>query len=235
VKPGSNPGRRVILWRHGRTEWNVAGRVQGQTDIPLDEVGRQQAEEAAARLASLQPARIVSSDLSRAADTAGALAARTGLEVELDPRLRELAFGAREGLTWRESWERFPTEMQAWADGDETRIEGAETHAQAGARLDQALREHIEQLPLGETLVVVAHGAVLRTGALTFLGIAEQSWRQFGGLSNCHWSVLQEARWEDMSQWRLAEWNSGSLPEPVMSDDEADEPDPGLGKSGASR
>ena len=52
MKPGALLGRRVILWRHGRTEWNVAGRVQGQTDVPLDEVGRQQAADAAARLAS---------------------------------------------------------------------------------------------------------------------------------------------------------------------------------------
>ncbi|GAA3531839.1 histidine phosphatase family protein [Aeromicrobium flavum] len=228
-------GRRVIFWRHGRTEWNLAGRVQGQTDIPLDEVGRQQAVDAAARLASLAPSRIVSSDLSRAADTARALAERTGLEVETDPRLRELAFGAREGLTWRESWERFPAQMQAWADGDETQIEGAETHAQAGARLAGALHDYLDELPLGETLVVVAHGAVLRTGILAFLGIPESSWRQFGGLSNCHWSVLEEARYQDWSQWRLSEWNSGSLPEPVMSDDEADDPDPGLGNSGASR
>jgi len=222
VKPGAVAGRRVILWRHGRTEWNLAGRVQGQTDIPLDAVGRQQAVDAAARLAALMPSRIVSSDLSRAFDTASALGAVTGLEVEIDVRLRELAFGAREGLTWRESWERFPAEMQAWADGDETQIEGAETHAQAGARLAEALREHLESLPLGETLVLVAHGAVLRTGILSFLGIAEESWRQFGGLSNCHWSVLEESRYEDWSQWRLAEWNSGSLPEPVMSDDEAE-------------
>lgn len=214
--------RRVVLWRHGRTEWNVAGRVQGQTDIPLDEVGRQQAADAAARLASLQPHRIVSSDLSRAADTARALGARTGLAVEFDVRLRELAFGVREGLTWRESWERFPAQMQAWADGDDSQVEGAETHAQAGARLDAALRDHLEELPLDATLVLVAHGAVLRTGILTFLGIDEASWRQFGGLSNCHWSVLEESRHLDWSQWRLTEWNSGSLPEPVLSDDEAE-------------
>lgn len=222
MKPGAVAGRRVVLWRHGRTEWNLAGRVQGQTDIPLDEVGRQQAVDAAARLASLTPSRIVSSDLSRALDTAGALSAVSRIEVETDVRLRELAFGAREGLTWRESWERFPDQMQAWADGDETQIEGAETHAQAGARLDAALRDHLERLPMGQTLVVVAHGAVLRTGILTFLGIDESSWRMFGGLSNCHWSVLEEYRYGDWSQWRLAEWNSGSLPEPVMSDDEAE-------------
>lgn len=212
--------RRVILWRHGRTEWNVAGRVQGQTDIPLDEVGRRQAADAAARLASLRPDRIVSSDLSRAADTAQALAERTGLTVDLDPRLRELAFGVREGLTWQESWDRFPDQMKAWAEGDETQVEGAETHAQAGSRLAAALRDHLEVLPSGQTLVLVAHGAVLRTGALAFLGIPEPSWRQFGGLSNCHWSVLEEARYAGDPQWRLTEWNSGSLPEPVLSDDE---------------
>src|SRR5690606_26806950 len=121
------------------------GRVQGQTDIPLDEVGRRQAEEAAARLAALAPSRIVSSDLSRAADTARALARRVGLEVQTDPRLRELAFGAREGLTWQESWERFPEQMKAWSEGDETQIAGAETHAQAGARLDAALRDYLTE------------------------------------------------------------------------------------------
>lgn len=235
MKPGSILSRRVLLWRHGRTEWNVAGRVQGQTDIPLDEVGRQQAADAAARLASLAPYRIVSSDLSRAADTARALGRLTGIEVELDPQLRELAFGIREGLTWRESWERYPEQMQAWSDGDETQVEGAETHAQAGSRLSTALHRYLEEMPYGETLVVVAHGAVLRTGALAFLGVPEQSWRQIGGLSNCHWSVLEESRYEDWSQWRLSEWNTGSLPEPVMSDDEADEPDPGLGNSEPSR
>lgn len=220
MKPGSVLSRRVILWRHGRTAWNVAGRVQGQSDIPLDEVGQQQARDAAARLASLKPERIVSSDLSRAAETARALGDLTGVAVEHDQQLRELAFGVREGLTWRESWEKYPEQMQAWSDGDESRIDGAETHAQAGARFNTALRGYLEDMPYGETMVIVAHGAVLRTGVLTFLGVPEPSWRQFGGLSNCHWAVLEESSRGDWSQWRLSEWNSGSLPEPVMSDDE---------------
>ncbi len=221
MKPGGTAGRRVILWRHGRTEWNVAGRVQGQTDVPLDAVGRQQAADAAARLAALSPNRILSSDLSRAADTARALGARTGLEVEFDPRFRELAFGEREGLTWVESWQRFPEEMKAWAAGDQSQIVGAESYAQAGARFAAALTDYLAEVPVESTLVVVAHGAVLRTGALSFLGVPEPSWQQIGGLSNCHWSVLEESRYGDASLWRLAEWNSGSLPEPVLSDDEA--------------
>ena len=212
--------RQVVLWRHGRTEWNVAGRVQGQSDIPLDEVGREQAREAAARLAALQPHRIVSSDLMRAAETARILGDITGTEVELDARFREMNFGGREGLTWDEAWERFPDGMRAWVDGDETQIPGGETHRQAGERFAAALSEVLEELPDETVLVVVAHGAVLRTGACVFLDIPEPHWGTFGGLGNCAWSVLEQARYGGWSKWRMAEWNAGTLPEPVMSDDE---------------
>lgn len=211
--------RRVVLWRHGRTAWNVEGRIQGQSDTELDEVGVQQAADAAARLASLKPNRIVSSDLSRAASTAAALAAVTGLEVDHDPRLREMDFGAREGLTWHEAWTRFPAGMRAWVEGDETQIPDSETHEQAGGRLAAALRDHLEFLADDETLVVVAHGAVLRTGMCSFLDIPQSAWATFGGLSNCHWAVLEEVGPDFRRMWRLTEWNSGSLPEPVLSDD----------------
>jgi len=103
--------RQVVLWRHGRTEWNVAGRVQGQSDVPLDDIGREQARDAASRLATLRPHRIVSSDLVRASETAEILAELTSQEVELDIRLREMDFGAREGLTWRQAWDTFPDGM----------------------------------------------------------------------------------------------------------------------------
>ena len=109
--------RRIIIWRHGRTAWNLAGRVQGQTDVPLDDIGREQAREAAARLASLQPTRIVTSDLSRARETADELGQLTGLTVETDVRLRERSFGVREGLTMTEAWEQFPEHMARWAAG----------------------------------------------------------------------------------------------------------------------
>lgn len=212
--------RQVVLWRHGRTQWNVEGRVQGQSDIPLDEVGVAQAKAAASRLAALRPDRIVSSDLVRAADTARALGDLTGSEVELDPRLRELNFGEREGLTWREAWTTFPEGMKAWVEGDETQIPGSETHRQAGDRFAAALHDLLEDLPPEGVMVVVAHGAVLRTGACAFLDIPEVHWGTFGGLGNCSWSVLEESRHKDWFQWRLTEWNAGTLPEPVLSDDE---------------
>lgn len=212
--------RRVVLWRHGRTSWNVEGRVQGQTDISLDEVGRVQAKSAAARLASLAPDRIISSDLERARETAAELGRLTGLEVELDPRLRELNFGEREGLTWRESWERFPEQMRGLASGEEERFPGAETHAEAGARLASALGEAVADLDDDQTLVMVAHGAVLRVGTATFLGFPELTWRSFAGLSNCSWICIEQVRPDRDNRWRLTEWNAGTLPEPVLSDDE---------------
>ena len=222
--------RRIILWRHGRTEWNVAGRVQGQTDVPLDDVGLQQARESAARLATLRPSRILSSDLRRAADTAAALSELCGVPVETDARLRELEFGAREGLTWAEAWEQMPEGMQAWIEGDETKIPGSETHHEAGDRFAESLREHVEDLGADETLVVVAHGGVARVGACSFLGFPRGSWALFGGLNNCAWSVLEEVQNGSIMRWRIIEWNAGTLPQPIMSDDER----PGLGQSSPS-
>lgn len=222
--------RRIILWRHGRTEWNVAGRVQGQSDVPLDEVGQEQARASAARLATLCPSRILTSDLRRAADTAAVLGGLCEVEVEPDPRLREMDFGAREGLTWAESWEQMPDGMQAWIDGDESKIPGSETHVEAGDRFAAALREHTENLGADETVVVVAHGGVARVGACSFLGFPRDSWGSFGGLNNCAWSVLEEVQHKGARRWRIVEWNAGTLPEPVLSDDER----PGLGRPPAS-
>lgn len=96
-KPGR--GRRVILWRHGQTAWNVERRFQGTTDVELTETGVAQARRAARLLASLQPDAIVSSDLSRAANTAAELVALTGLQVTHDEALRETYAGLWQGLT----------------------------------------------------------------------------------------------------------------------------------------
>lgn len=213
--------RTIIIWRHGRTAWNLAGRVQGQTDVPLDDVGHEQARAAAARLASLRPTRIVTSDLMRARDTAEELGRLTGLPVETDARLRERRFGVREGLTMAEAWEQLPEHMARWAAGDEAGIPGSESSAAAGERFTSALREYVEQLGPDGTLVVVAHGGVTRAGTFTFLGFPRETWESFGGLSNCSWTVLEEKDLgNEQPRWRVVEWNAGTLPEPVMSDEE---------------
>jgi probable phosphoglycerate mutase len=226
--------RRVIIWRHGRTEWNLAGRVQGQTDVPLDDVGREQARSAAARLASLQPTRIVTSDLARARDTADELGRLTGVDVTTDIRFRERSFGVREGLTMAEAWEQFPEHMARWLAGDEAGIPGSESSVAAGERFTSGLHEHLETLGPEETLVVVSHGGVTRAGTFSFLGLPRETWETFSGLSNCSWTVLEESDLVPqalrsassrevppmLAQWRVVEWNAGTLPEPVLSDEE---------------
>lgn len=108
LTPATDRPRRLVLWRHGRTEWNRIGIAQGHANVPLDEVGVAQASRAAPFLASYDPAFIWSSDLTRARQTAEHLAALTGREVVLDPRLREFDVGVRQGMTFEQFREAFP-------------------------------------------------------------------------------------------------------------------------------
>ena len=91
--------RRLVMLRHGQTEWNAGSRMQGQLDTDLTDLGRAQAVAAAEVLAKRQPLLIVSSDLRRALETAEALGERTGVEVDVDTRLRETHLGDWQGLT----------------------------------------------------------------------------------------------------------------------------------------
>jgi broad specificity phosphatase PhoE len=208
------PGkRRVVLWRHGRTLWNVERRFQGKTDIPLDETGVRQAARAARLLAALRPTALLSSPLKRAADTAQALADITGLPVAHDRDLAERDGGRWEGLTNAEIRERYPAEYAAWQPP------GGETSAQVAKRVTAALERALDDLPPDGLLVVASHGAALRLGMCGLLRLPEDHWDTMGGLSNCCWSVIGERR---TGGWRLVEHNAGTLPEPVLSDDRAE-------------
>ena len=127
-------GRRIVLWRHGQTAWNMEGRLQGQTDVPLDEVGREQAQTMARLLAALEPSVIVSSDLSRAMDTARALADLVKLDVVLDEGLRETFVGTWQGLTDAEIRDRFPDEYAAWRADHHHRRGGGEIESEVADR-----------------------------------------------------------------------------------------------------
>jgi len=208
--------RRLVLWRHGRTAWNAQGRTQGQSDVDLDTTGRKQAADSAARLAALAPTGLVSSDLRRAADTAATLAALTGLQPTYDPRLREVHFGMREGMTPADAEQRWPDLMARRAAGEDVRFPGGETYAEAAERFATALRDVVGSTRPGDTVVVVAHGSAMRVGSCRFLGLPEEHWGRLGAFSNCCWAVLTEAR----TGWRIEEWNAGSLPEPVVGDDD---------------
>jgi probable phosphoglycerate mutase len=207
-----------VLWRHGRTEWNLLGRAQGHAQVPLDEVGKAQAAEAAARLASYAPVFIWSSDLLRAVQTAGMLAALTMVDVVLDDRLREFDVGDRQGLTMTEFAEKHPELYAQWAGGDiNVEIPAAEAASAVADRMSAVLHEASDAVGVGETGVIVGHGASLRVGLPAFFGLPDQHWTMFRGMSNCAWAVLEDdgERWG----WRIVDYNTGTLPEPVMSDD----------------
>jgi probable phosphoglycerate mutase len=191
----------------------MAGRFQGHTDIPLDDLGVAQAERAAAMLASLVPVRLVSSDLQRAKQTATALAQRSGLQVEVDPRLRETNGGAFEGLLRQEIVDRFPEQWQAWRHGDpDTPVGGGESRREVAARMVQAITEVRDGLADGELAVVASHGGCSRLAITALLGLPLEDVDVLGVMSNCAWAVLQEGH---VRPWVLVEYNAGTLPEPV--------------------
>jgi len=194
--------------------WNAERRFQGQSDSPLDETGKAQAERAARLLAALRPDLIVSSDLSRAARTAAPLARLTGLEVILDKDLRERHGGCWEGLTDAEIRERYPDAHATWTppDGESATV----VADRVAVALQRTVTAVTEQVTGGDGLaVVVSHGAALRLGMSRVLGMPDELSGVLGPLSNCSWSVLGFR----YGRWRLQEHNAGTLPEPVLSDD----------------
>lgn len=190
---------RLVVWRHGLTEWNAVNRVQGQHDAPLSALGLEQAAAAAARLADLRPDAIVASDLRRAADTAAALAAVTGLPVATDPRLRERFFGEWQGLTLAEVRRRWPVEVDRWRAGDPSPGCGIEHLDELAKRAAEALREAAGRSQDG-TVVVVTHGGAARMGCAELLGWPEAVARTLAGLANCHWTELRD---DPVRGWQL--------------------------------
>jgi probable phosphoglycerate mutase len=206
----------VVLWRHGQTAWNLEDRFQGSTDVELDAVGRGQAERAARLLASLAPAAVVSSDLARARATAESLARLVGLEVRPDERLRETFGGSWQGRTVAELLELDPDAYLLWRSGADVPAGGGERRSDVAARVVPAITEAVAGVPAGGTVVVVTHGGSARAAIGTLLDLPLDRWAVVGGLANCCWSVLEEVG----PAWRLVEHNAGSLPEPVMGDEE---------------
>jgi glucosyl-3-phosphoglycerate phosphatase len=193
----------LVLWRHGITDWNAGERVQGQSDTPLNDRGREQAATAARRLAARRPAAIIASDLRRAADTAGALGALTDLPVRLDPRLRERHFGQWQGLTVTEIAERYPAEHARWRAGDDDFGCGVESLSDMAKRVGAALREAADAAD-GGTVVVATHGGAARHGIGELLGWPPEVTWSLIGLANCHWSEL---RLDPVRGWRLRAHN----------------------------
>jgi glucosyl-3-phosphoglycerate phosphatase len=197
-----------VLLRHGRTGHNADGVIQGQLDVGLDDVGRTQADRAGQVLAELAPDVVVSSDLSRARDTAQEVVRRTGVPLRLDPRLRELDLGAWQGLTSQQARERFPDEHAAWRQGRDVARGGGETYLQAGERAAACVAEALLDVPAGGTLLAVTHGGTARAAVAALIELdRDDAWR-LAPLGNTCWTVLVEGE----RGWRLERHNAGLGP-----------------------
>ncbi len=184
---------RLWLIRHGQTDWNAAGRIQGQTPTELNAQGRCEAARLAGLLAqsSRRFAACYTSDLPRAAQTAQILAARLGIGVHPDPALRERDFGPLEGA--------FPAQIRAAraAAGvplsgdlaDWTGMPGVETNDELWLRIAAALREIAARHPAQDVLVVT-HGGVMARALYRTLGISDGAPRRFP-LSNGMVAILE--------------------------------------------
>jgi len=156
-----NEATRIVAVRHGQTAWNADARIQGHTDIPLDETGHEQARRLARALAHEPLQAVYSSDLQRARQTAAPLLADTGLPLRVDAGLRERGFGEFEGMSFTQIEARWPEQAAAWRRRD----------PDFGARGGEVLRDFrtrivatIERLAAahrGEQILLVTHGGVL--------------------------------------------------------------------------
>src|SRR5262245_17902657 len=160
--------RRILLARHGQTSWNALGRLQGHTDIELNEVGREQARELAAKLATSELTAVWTSDLSRAQQTGAIVADALGLAApQVDPDLRERHYGVFEGLSRDECATQHP---EAWRDwmAQKGAPPGGETRPDAAARMARALGRIAATE--GGPVLVVSHGGVMRLWLMDLLG-----------------------------------------------------------------
>ncbi|MGY1820669.1 histidine phosphatase family protein [Geodermatophilus sp. SYSU D00079] len=155
----------LLLVRHGQSEWNAAGLMQGQTaHVPLTELGHAQAAAAARELAGLRPGALVSSDLQRAVQTAEHCAGATGLPFTTTPALREQGYGVLEGRPSRELWDVVDWTDPHWAaEGGESLDE---LHARVGAFL-----KHLAAEPPAEVIALVTHGDTIRAAQAVAAGL----------------------------------------------------------------
>lgn len=195
---------RLILWRHGETTYNAAGRMQGHIDSELTSVGWNQARFAVPGLARFDPDLVVASDLRRARNTATVLTDGIGVGLRIDKRLRETHLGRWQGLTGAEVDEGWPGERERWrADatwappGGESRVDVANRAVEVVADLDRSDDT--------ATSLLAAHGGLIVALTARLLELPVEHWTLLGGIGNCHWVELVRRD----GRWRLHGYNVG--------------------------
>jgi broad specificity phosphatase PhoE len=215
--------RRLVMLRHGQTDFNLGSRMQGQLDTELSELGRAQAIAAAEVLGKMQPVRIVSSDLRRAYDTAIKLGERTGLKVWVNDRLRETHLGDWQGLTHAEIDADAPGARLAWREDATWAPHGGESRVDVAARSLPLVAELVaNESEWGNQsdrpVVLVAHGGLIAALSAALLRLPVANWPILGGMGNASWVQLSghsdgegtDGNGLDSIRWRLDVWNASA-------------------------
>lgn len=216
--------RRLVMLRHGQTDFNADSRMQGQLDSALTDLGRAQAVAAAEVLGKLQPLLIVSSDLHRASDTAFMLGERTGLQVWVDTRLRETHLGDWQGMTHTQIDAEAPGARLAWREDATWAPHGGESRVDVAARSVPLVAEIVAReaewgLESGAAeparpVVLVAHGGLIAALSAALLKLPVANWPVLGGMGNASWVQLSGHSDEDAGfadiRWRLDVWNASA-------------------------
>lgn len=173
----------IILIRHGETAWNAVRRLQGHTDIALNETGLRQAAALGQALAGERIDAIVASDLQRAMQTAEAVAGRHGLAVQTDAQLRERCYGVFEGMLYADIEQAYPQEYALWQARDIDAVmpgglREAESFREFYRRAVDGMARWAER-HAGRTIAVVAHGGVLECAYRQAVGMSLDSPRDF--------------------------------------------------------
>ncbi len=215
--------RRLVMLRHGQTEFNAAKIMQGQLDTELSELGHAQAAAVAEVLSKRHPVLIVSSDLRRADDTAMKLGERSGVPVRVDTRLRETHLGDWQGLTHDEVDAAAPGARLAWRDDATWAPHGGESRVDVAVRGEPLVDELVVTEPRwgddepDRPVVLVAHGGLIAALTATLLGLPVGNWPVLGGMGNASWTQLSgysdehadTPRSRDI-RWRLDVWNASA-------------------------
>ena len=212
--------RRLLMLRHGQTEWNAENRMQGQLDAELSELGRDQAVAAAEVLAKRHPLLIVSSDLCRAYDTAVELTERTGSPLVVDARLRETHLGDWQGMTHGEVDAVAPGARIAWRNDATWAPHGGESRVDVARRSFPLIAELVDsQSDWGadesdRPVVLVAHGGLIAALTARLLDLPIDNWPVLGGMGNASWAQLSGHSAPDAPldeiRWRLDVWNASA-------------------------
>lgn len=184
--------RRLMLLRHGQTEYNATGRMQGHLDTELSQLGVEQAQQVAHYMQHCGITKIVSSDLQRAYKTAEIVAAQLALPIEVDARLRETDLGDWQAKSHEEVDTKFPGARVVWRHdatwappGGESRLDVAK---RARAVIDELMRDY--DAWDDSTVLIVAHGGTISALTSNLLGLNNEQYPMFSGLGNTCWSQL---------------------------------------------